>query len=97
MVLADAIGARRSLAGIGVELPAVTRMSKDREAKLELRIRNERQQPRNTAPRPGLAARNPDRAEDPGCPAARRKANGRGSPGPALRSGGAITGLMPLT
>jgi len=46
VVLADAIGAGRSLAGIGMELPAVTRMSKDREAKLELRIRNERQLPR---------------------------------------------------
>ena len=44
VVLADAIGAGKSLAGIGVELPAVARMSKDREAKLELRIRNERQQ-----------------------------------------------------
>ncbi|MGO8839295.1 MAG: DUF58 domain-containing protein [Limisphaerales bacterium] len=46
VVLADAIGAGRSLAGIGMELPAITRMSKDREAKLELRIRNERQLPR---------------------------------------------------
>jgi uncharacterized protein (DUF58 family) len=45
VVLADAVGAGRSLAGIGLELPAVTRMSKDREAKLELRIRNERQRP----------------------------------------------------
>ncbi|MGA9780163.1 MAG: DUF58 domain-containing protein [Limisphaerales bacterium] len=43
VTLADAISADRSLAGVGVELPAVTRMSKDREAKLELRIRNERQ------------------------------------------------------
>jgi uncharacterized protein (DUF58 family) len=45
VVLADAIGAGKSLAGIGTELPAITRMSKDREAKLELRIRNERQRP----------------------------------------------------
>ena len=37
----------KSLAGIGVELPAVVRMSKDREAKVELRIRNERQQKKN--------------------------------------------------
>jgi len=44
VAVADAIGARKSLAGIGIELPAVARMSKDREAKLELRIRNERQQ-----------------------------------------------------
>ncbi|HUA39344.1 MAG TPA: DUF58 domain-containing protein [Candidatus Sulfopaludibacter sp.] len=43
VTLADAISARRSLTGVGVELPAVTRMSKDREAKLEMRIRNERQ------------------------------------------------------
>jgi uncharacterized protein (DUF58 family) len=40
VAIADAIGARKSLAGIGVELPAVARMSKDREGKLELRIRN---------------------------------------------------------
>ena len=39
----DAIGARNSLAGITVALPEIARMSKDREAKLELRIRNERQ------------------------------------------------------
>ena len=45
LVLADAAGASRTLTGIGMELPAVTRMSKDREAKLELRIRNERQRP----------------------------------------------------
>jgi uncharacterized protein (DUF58 family) len=43
VTLADAISARKSLAGVGVELPAVMRMSKDREAKLELRIRNGRQ------------------------------------------------------
>jgi uncharacterized protein (DUF58 family) len=40
-VLADAWRAPQSLAGIGIDLPAVSRMSKDREAKLELRIRNE--------------------------------------------------------
>jgi uncharacterized protein (DUF58 family) len=43
IALADALGARASLAGLSVELPAVVRMSKDREAKLEVRIRNERQ------------------------------------------------------
>lgn len=37
---ADAYGARKSLDGIGVELPPVARMSKDREARLEVRIRN---------------------------------------------------------
>ncbi len=46
VVLADALGAGKSLAGIGVELPLVARMSKDREARLELRIRNQRQRPR---------------------------------------------------
>jgi uncharacterized protein (DUF58 family) len=46
VAIADAIYARKNLAGISVELPPVTRMSKDREAKLELRIRNERQQKR---------------------------------------------------
>jgi uncharacterized protein (DUF58 family) len=40
VVIADAISARKNLTGIGIELPAVARMSKDREAKLELRIRN---------------------------------------------------------
>ena len=46
VALADAVGARASLAGIGVEMAAVNRMSKDREAKMELRIRNERQKKR---------------------------------------------------
>jgi len=46
VAVADAIGARKNLAGIGVELPAVARMSKDREAKLELRIRNGQQRRR---------------------------------------------------
>jgi uncharacterized protein (DUF58 family) len=40
VAIADAISARKNLTGIGIELPAVARMSKDREAKLELRIRN---------------------------------------------------------
>src|SRR5262245_20829931 len=43
VVAADAVGARSSLAGISVELPEVVRLSKDREAKLDVRIRNERQ------------------------------------------------------
>ena len=46
VALLDAVGARTSLAGISVVLPEIARMSKDREAKLELRIRNERQKPR---------------------------------------------------
>ena len=39
----DALLSTKALAGIHVELPPVNRMSKDREAKLEIRIRNERQ------------------------------------------------------
>jgi uncharacterized protein (DUF58 family) len=45
-VLVDAIGARTCLAGLDVTPPAVVRFSKDREAKLELQVRNERQQER---------------------------------------------------
>src|SRR5215470_5810797 len=41
LAVADAVGARRSLAGIGVDLPAITRMSKDREGKIEVRIQNQ--------------------------------------------------------
>ena len=37
---ADALGARKNLAGIGLEVPALVRMSRNRETKLELRIRN---------------------------------------------------------
>jgi uncharacterized protein (DUF58 family) len=43
----DAIGGRQSLGGIGIELPAIVRMSKGREARIELRIYNPRQQKRN--------------------------------------------------
>src|SRR5450432_3275471 len=43
VLLVDALGAQRQLTGLGVELPAIVRMSKDREAKLEMRIRNDRQ------------------------------------------------------
>src|SRR5579884_320858 len=43
IVLADALAGGKSVGGIGVQLPEVVRMSKDREAKIELRIRNERQ------------------------------------------------------
>ncbi|HTR42441.1 MAG TPA: DUF58 domain-containing protein [Pseudomonadales bacterium] len=46
VAIIDAFGARRNLGGIAVELPAVARMSKDREGKLELRIRNEQQRQR---------------------------------------------------
>src|SRR5712671_3043579 len=47
VVVIDAVGARRGLAGIGVEFPAIARMSKDRDGKIELRIRNERQTARS--------------------------------------------------
>jgi uncharacterized protein (DUF58 family) len=39
----DAAGARNGLNGVSLELRTVARMSKDREGKLEVRIRNERQ------------------------------------------------------
>jgi uncharacterized protein (DUF58 family) len=44
--LVDAIVARKNMAGISAELPPVVRMSKDREANLKLRIRNEKQRER---------------------------------------------------
>src|SRR5437763_16787606 len=47
LVAADAIGSRASLAGISVALPEIARMSRDREAKLDVRIRNERQKAKN--------------------------------------------------
>src|SRR4051794_20618047 len=53
LALVDAVRAPASLEGISVLLPDITRMSKEREAKLELRIRNERQLP--TILRVGLA------------------------------------------
>ena len=40
----DAVGGRQGLEGIKMELPAIVRMSKDREAKFELRIFNPQQQ-----------------------------------------------------
>ena len=46
LVMTDALLARRNIVGIGVELPVVARLSKDREGKLELRIRNEQQRSR---------------------------------------------------
>ena len=46
LALVDACGALNCLAGISVELPEVARMSKDREAKLEVRIRNVRRRRR---------------------------------------------------
>jgi uncharacterized protein (DUF58 family) len=43
LVLLDAWRAGRRLAGISVHLPAVVRMSRNREARLDIRIRNEEQ------------------------------------------------------
>src|SRR5262245_35525041 len=37
----DAVWVRRSLDGIGIELPAIARMSKDRKTPLDVRVRNE--------------------------------------------------------
>lgn len=45
LVAADAAGARRSLDGVSVALPAIARMSKDRAANLEVKIQNQRQKP----------------------------------------------------
>jgi uncharacterized protein (DUF58 family) len=47
VAIIDAIGGRQRLGGIGVELPATIRMSKDREAKIEMRIFNPGQQKTN--------------------------------------------------
>jgi uncharacterized protein (DUF58 family) len=44
--IADAVAGRQSLRGVTVALPPVVRMSKDREAKMELGIRNPRQKKR---------------------------------------------------
>jgi len=43
LAILDALNARRSLSGISVEAPSVVRTSQDREAKLPLRICNQRQ------------------------------------------------------
>jgi len=47
LALFDALGAWNRLAGISVSLPPLARMSRDRPSKLEVRIRNERQQSRD--------------------------------------------------
>jgi uncharacterized protein (DUF58 family) len=46
LALVDALRAPSSLAGIGVVLPELARMSKDRPGKIEVQIRNERQRAR---------------------------------------------------
>jgi uncharacterized protein (DUF58 family) len=46
LALLDALGGRHSLAGISVQLPEIVRASKNRAAKIEVRIRNERLKPR---------------------------------------------------
>jgi uncharacterized protein (DUF58 family) len=45
--IVDAFGGIKNLAGISLELAPIVRMSKGREAKIELRIRNERQRKKN--------------------------------------------------
>jgi uncharacterized protein (DUF58 family) len=47
IVAIDALGARRSLTGIDVELPPVARLSKDREGRFDVRIHNAPQRRRN--------------------------------------------------
>ena len=63
------------------------------KAKLELRIRNERQRAKSPASGAGVAARNPNRRGRTWTRSCPRKANGRGWPGLARRSGAAIIGL----
>jgi uncharacterized protein (DUF58 family) len=46
LALADALRGRTSLAGVSVQLPEVVRMSKNRDAKIEVRVRNARQKAR---------------------------------------------------
>ena len=46
LVAGDAIAGRSALAGLGVASPEIARMSRDRPAKLDVRIRNERQKAR---------------------------------------------------
>jgi uncharacterized protein (DUF58 family) len=46
VMILDAWGARGSLAGIGIDLPGITRMSKDRESKVEVRVQNKSERAR---------------------------------------------------
>ena len=64
IVVSDAVSARRSLAGIGVALPPVIRMSKDREGKIEVRIRNQHGRVRALRLALGLPAEIPPTAEE---------------------------------
>lgn len=64
VALVDAVGGRRQLAGIGVKLPEVVRLSKDREARLELRIQNRSQQRRPLRVALGLPAEVTSAQED---------------------------------
>ena len=90
VAMVDAVGGGKSLAGIGVELPAILRMSKGREAKVELRIRNEQQQKKNL--RLALAwPREIKAAEEEIDASCRRTASGRGLGWPARRSCAADT------
>lgn len=60
----DAYRAPRSLAGISVQFPQVVRLSKDREGKLELRIRNEPQKQRQIRVGIGLPLEVPGAVEE---------------------------------
>jgi uncharacterized protein (DUF58 family) len=64
IVVSDAVSARRSLAGIGVALPTVVRMSKDREGKIEVRIQNQHGRVRSLRLALGLPAEIPPTAEE---------------------------------
>jgi hypothetical protein len=90
VAMVDAVGGGKSLAGIGVELPAIVRMSKGREAKVELRIRNERQQKKICGWRwRGRVKSSRRKRKLTRC--CRRTASGRGLRWPARRSSAAAT------
>ena len=64
LVFLDLRQAFQRLAGISVALPALTRMSKNRDGKLEVRIRNEGQNPQRLRLAVGLPAAIPSTQED---------------------------------
>jgi len=64
LVAADGLMARRGLDGISVTLPEVVRLSKDRETKLELRLRNEPQKRRQLRLALALPRAMPSNQED---------------------------------
>jgi uncharacterized protein (DUF58 family) len=64
IAIGDAISARRSLAGIGVDIPPITRLSKDREGKIEVRIQNQPGRSRSLRLALGLPAEIPATNEE---------------------------------